>query len=67
VRPRDNEAQKKFKSFPFSSTKKRRDSEEKFWLTPLVKSVEKRASEKNLEKCGSPLKHCKLQRSGRKA
>jgi hypothetical protein len=58
VRPRDYEAEKKFKSFPFSSTKKRRDSEEKFLLTTLAKSVAKRASQTNLEKCGSPLKHC---------
>jgi len=39
--------------------KKRRDSEEKFLLTPLVKSVAKRASKtESLEKCGFPLKHC---------
>jgi len=61
VRPPNYEAEKKFKSFPFSSIqqKKRRDSEEKFLLTPLVKSVAKRASKtESLEKCGFPLKHC---------
>ena len=66
VRPRDCEAEKKSKSFPFSSSLSKRRSEDKVRKSFCWRRSKERERE-SVEKCSLPPKHCNKQRSGRKA